>query len=216
MSSGATPTVVFDLDGTLIDSQRDIVDSFLLAFDLVGLPRPAAAEVRSRLGKPLEVMYADLAPDERVAELSATYREQYPQHFTDHTRPYPGVVALLEELGRRGYARVVATTKRGAMARALVTAVGLDPHLEFVQGTDGFPAKPAPDVVRRAVDGVGGAGAWMVGDSVSDVLAGKAAGLRTFAVTWGAGSHDDLAASEPDALEPDLGALLELLPAVER
>jgi phosphoglycolate phosphatase len=208
-------TVVFDLDGTLVDSQRDIVDSFLHGFDAVGLPRPAREEVIALVGRPLEEMYAAFAPSQHVDRLSSAYRAHYPLHFTDHTVPYAGVVELLEALGRRGYARVVATTKRTVMAEELVEAVGLRALLEHVQGTDGIPAKPAPDVIERALAAVGGDGVLMVGDTVGDVLAGKAAGLTTYAVTWGSGTPEALAAAGPDALEPNLDRLLELLGALE-
>lgn len=208
------PAIVFDLDGTLVDSQRDIVDSFLHAFDAVGLPRPPRADVVALIGRPLEEMYAAFAPGQHVDRLASAYRAHYPLHFTDHTAPFPGVVELLGALALRSYARVVATTKRGAMADALVDAVGLRPHLEHVQGTDGIPAKPAPDVIERALAAVGGAGVVMVGDTVADVRAGRAAGLATYAVTWGSGSAEALAAAGADVVAPDLDGLLAWLEAV--
>lgn len=208
----ARPAIVFDLDGTLVDSLPDIVASFLAAFDRVGLPRPADAAVRGTVGMPLEEMYAAFAPDTAVADLAAAYRSHYPQHFQDRSRPFPGVPEVLDELGRRGFARAVATTKRTDMARRFVDAMGLSPLLDHVQGTDGIPHKPAPDVVLAALAALGAQGSWMVGDTVTDVQAGKAAGLATYAVTWGTHDRDTLARAEPDALEPDLWRLLDYLP----
>ncbi len=205
------PTVVFDLDGTLVDSQRDIVDSFLHAFDEVGLERPAREAVIGLIGRPLEEMYGAFAPLRYVERLSSAYRHHYPLHFTDHSAPFPGVMEVLEELAARGFARVVATTKRTPMGVDLVEAVGLAPYLEHVQGTDGFPAKPAPDVIYRALEASGGVGVAMVGDTVGDLVAGRSAGLLTYGVTWGTGTHEVLASAEPDALEPDLSALLALV-----
>lgn len=205
------PVIVFDLDGTLVDSLPDIVASFLAAFDVVGLPPPAAADARATVGKPLEEMYAAFAPEKAVADLAAAYRQHYPRHFRDHSRPFPGVPELLEELGRRGFARAVATTKRTEMALRFVEAMGLAPLLDHVQGTDDIPHKPAPDVVLRAIEALGARGSWMVGDTVSDVQAGRAAGLRTYAVTWGTHDRDTLAGARPDALEPDLTRLLEVV-----
>ena len=203
--------MVFDLDGTLVDSQADIVNSFLHAFDKVGTARPAREAVIALIGKPLEDMYAALAPLQLVPRLADAYREHYPQHFTDTTAPYAGVPELLEELGQRGYARAVATTKRSSMAHAMVKAVGLAPLLDHVQGTDDLPPKPAPDVLYAAVRAVGGVGLVMVGDSVVDVRAGLAAGFLTYAVTWGSGTAENLATAGAHHVQPDLNALLPVL-----
>lgn len=205
------PVIVFDLDGTLVDSLPDILRSFLLAFEAEGLPAPSEADARATVGQPLDAMYRAFAPEARVDALCGHYRRHYAEHLTDRTAPYPGVPALLRDLGRRGYLRAVASTKRSVTARQLVDATGLTPLLDHVQGTDAAPYKPAPDVVLRAIAAAGGRGAWMVGDTASDVQAGKAAGLRTYAVSWGTHSAEQLAAAEPDALEPDLAALPGLL-----
>lgn len=209
------PVVVFDLDGTLVDSLTDIVKSFVHAFEVVGLPAPSEDAARSHVGLTLEDMYALFAPADRVSELCGAYREHYPRHYTDHTAPFPGVREALAELRQRDYLLAVATTKRQYMADGLVTAVGLADALDFVQGTDGFPAKPAPDVVLRAVAGAGGEGTWMVGDTVGDMLAGRAAGLKTYAVGWGTHSLERLAQAEPNVSAPDLSRLLELLPPLK-
>ena len=205
------PVIVFDLDGTLVDSLPDILRSFLLAFEAEGLPAPTEADARATVGQPLDAMYRAFAPEANVAALCRRYREHYAEHLSDRTAPYPGVPELLRELGERGYLRAVASTKRSDTARRLVDATGLTSLLDHVEGTDAAPYKPAPDVVLRAVAAAGGRGAWMVGDTAGDVQAGKAAGLRTYAVTWGTQGAEQLAAAGPDALEPDLAALPGLL-----
>jgi phosphoglycolate phosphatase len=205
--------VVFDLDGTLIDSLPDIVWSFRAAFEAEGLPAPAEADVRARIGPPLEEMAAAFVSDAaRVAAVCDAYRSIYPRHFTERTRPFPGVVEVLAELRRRDWLLAVATTKRTAMARELVEALGLDAFLDHVQGSDGLPHKPAPDVVLAALAALSADGAWMVGDTVTDLQAGRAAGLRTYGVSWGTHDAARLAEAEPDALEADLARLLELVP----
>jgi len=203
--------IVFDLDGTLVDSLDDILDSFLAAFDSMGLPRPDRAAARALVGRPLTEMYSPFAPAEALASLVSAYREHYPRHFVKRTRPFPGVVDLLSRLGAHGYTRVVATTKRPDAAHALVEAVGLGGLLDHVQGTDGFPHKPAPDVILRSLAAVGASGEWMVGDTVSDIEAGRAAGLKTYAVTWGTHGAEALSRARPDALEATLTPLLHLL-----
>lgn len=207
------PAVVFDLDGTLVDSLPDIVWSFQAAFEATRLPVPEEAAVRALIGAPLEEMAAAFVTgDEAIEGVCDAYRRIYPEHFTDRTAPFPGVPELLDELRAAGYRTAVATTKRSWMARRLVDAVGLADRLDHVQGTDGIPHKPAPDVVLAALAALDAQGTWMVGDTVGDLLAGRAAGLRTYAVSWGTHDAERLASVRPDALEPDLGRLLDLLP----
>lgn len=205
------PTIVFDLDGTLVDSLPDIVASFRHALVSTDRPDPGDAAVRAHIGKPLEDMFSALDPGGDPEALSDVYRAHYRDHFADRSRPFPGVPELLAELGARGYLRAVATTKRSGLARTFAEAMGLGPHLDHVQGTDVPPHKPAPDVVLRAIDSVGGEGLWMVGDTTTDIEAGKAAGLRTYAVSWGTHDAARLRTSNPDILEPNLDRLLGLL-----
>ena len=201
--------IVFDLDGTLVDSLPDIIGAFRDAFADHGLPAPSEAEVRDQVGLPLDSMYAAFAPAERVAALSASYRRLYPQRFTRHSRPVPGVPEALATLRSRGFRLAVATTKRSDMAARLVAAMGLTDALDVVQGTDGFPHKPAPDVVQRALAALDADGVWMVGDTVHDIEAGRAAGLATYAVTWGTHDAERLRSARPDRLEATLEPLLE-------
>ncbi|OJH41567.1 HAD family hydrolase [Cystobacter ferrugineus] len=205
-------TIVFDLDGTLVDSLPDIIASFQYALESLKLPVPSDAEVRALVGLPLEDMYAHFAPD-HVPELCAIYREYYPRNFVKRSRPFPGAVELLRTLRERGYTLAIATTKRTDMARRFVEALGLTSALDHIQGTDGFPHKPAPDVIQRALAALGSEGLWMVGDTTHDILAGRAAGLRTYAVTWGNHGPDELATAKPDEIQADLSRLLEHLPA---
>ncbi len=204
--------VVFDLDGTLVDSLADIITSFQHGLGHFGLPVPDAREVRAMVGRPLDEMYARYAPPDRVPELCAVYREHYARHFVTCSKPFPGVPQLLAALRERGYLLAVATTKRTDMARRFIEALGMARMLDHVQGTDGFPHKPAPDVIHRALAALGARGLWMVGDTVPDLQAGRAAGLKTYAVTWGTQDAEQLATAHPDELRPDLNALLGHLP----
>ncbi|AKQ63862.1 Phosphoglycolate phosphatase [Myxococcus hansupus] len=212
MSASPPRGILFDLDGTLVDSLPDIIDSFLHAFARQGLPAPTYAQVRAFIGHPLDWMYSQFAASEHVPALCAAYREHYPLHFHRNSRPYAGVTEVLRTLRERGYLLAVATTKRPDMARSFVDAMGLGPLLHHVQGTEGFPHKPAPDVLHHALAALGTGGLWMVGDTALDVRAGQAAGLRTYAVTWGTHPEDVLASASPDELQPDLQRLLAHLP----
>ncbi|AEI65043.1 HAD family hydrolase [Corallococcus macrosporus] len=215
MSASTPRGILFDLDGTLVDSLPDIIDSFLHGFTHVGLPVPTYEQVRAFIGHPLDWMYRQFAPEPHVAALCAAYRAHYPLNFHRNSRPYPGVAEVLRTLRERGYLLAVATTKRPDMARQFVDAMGLGPLLHHVQGTDGFPHKPAPDVIHHALAALGTGGLWMVGDTALDLRAGQAAGLRTYAVTWGTHPVDVLASASPDELQPNLTRLLAHLPPLK-
>ncbi len=201
--------IVFDLDGTLVDSLPDIVGSFREAFAEFGLTAPAPGDVRELVGLPLEHMYARFAPADRVRGLTEAYRRLYPQRFTRSSRPFPGVVDALATLRGRGFRLAVATTKRSDIAHRFVAAMGLTAALDHVQGTDDFPHKPAPEVIERALAALDADGVWMVGDTVHDIEAGRAAGLATYALTWGTHDADRLRGARPDRLEDSLDALLD-------
>ena len=202
--------IVFDLDGTLVDSLPDIVESFAASVASVGHSPPDPALIRSWVGLPLEDMARAFVPERDVGAVVNAYRATYPTRFTRLTRPFPGVLEALSTLRARGFRLAVATTKRTAMANDLLEALGMRAALDVVQGTDGFPHKPAPDVVLRALAALGTPGSWMVGDTVHDVQAGRAAGLGTYAVTWGTHDAMRLRSADPDWVEPDLQRLLAL------
>jgi phosphoglycolate phosphatase len=211
VTSSPPPTLVFDLDGTLADSLSGIIQSFRDSFGALGLEAPTPEQVRAEIGLPLEDMYLTFAPPEAMPALVAWYREDYAAHLAERSQLYPGVREVLQDARAHGYRIAVATTKRSGVARLLADAVGLTPLVHHIQGTDAFPHKPAPDVIYRALAAVGGEGAWMVWDTHLDILAGRAAGLRTYAVTWGTQDAAQLALAHPDRLEPDLEALRTLL-----
>ena len=203
--------IVFDLDGTLVDSFDDISAAFRRSFHVIGGVPPEAEVVRTMIGKPLRDMYAPWAPADTVDVLVAEYRRDYAQRCAERTRPYPGMVDLLERLRSRGHALAVATTKTTHMACTVLGRLGIEDRVDHVQGTDGFAHKPAPDVIIHALKGVARPGAWMIGDAVTDIVAGRAAGLRTCAVTWGVHSEMQLRDAEPDALVSTVDQLQTLL-----
>lgn len=203
--------VVFDLDGTLVDSFADISAAFCRSFASAGCASPDPADVRPLIGLDLRDMYQRFVDVALVDDLIAAYRADYAERCADSTHPFPGITTLLDDLGTAGTPRAVATTKTTWMARTVAEKVGLSGRLDHVQGTDGFAYKPAPDVVLHAMSALGGSATWMVGDSWLDIEAGRAAGLRTCAVTWGVSDLGVLEAARPDALVHTVDALREVL-----
>ena len=207
--------IIFDLDGTLLDSAAGITAAFHSATDHVGAPRALDARIRSMIGRPLDDMFATLVPGAEPGALLAAYREHYFTHGGALTSPFAGALDLLEMLRADGWALAVATSKTTEGARRICTAVGLTEVLDHVQGTDGFAHKPAPDVIEHALVGLGmhdvhRAGCWMVGDTTADLHAGRAAGLRTAAITHGTDAFDVLSACTPDLIARDLADLRRL------
>lgn len=186
-----------------------MVLSFQYAFAVLGLMPPSFEAIRPQIGKPLESMVATFCSS-HIAAICAIYCEYYPKHCAEHARLQPGVAEVLEALRWRGYKLAVATNKRTEVAKQLLGAVGLSESVDFVQGAEGIAHKPAPDVIYRLLRRTGDEGAWLVGDTVDDILAGKAAGLRTYAVSWGTQDAATLGRASPDILEPDLQLLLNL------
>jgi HAD superfamily hydrolase (TIGR01509 family) len=123
------------------------------------------------------------------------------------TSIYPGVAGALAALGGR---KGTATTKGTPTTRLILEQFGLLPHFHHVQGTDGFPCKPAPDVIFKSLDALGArpAECLFVGDSPADMEAGRRAGVKICAVTYGYGKREALAKFDPDYWVSDLGELV--------
>jgi len=205
-----TELVVFDLDGTLVDSRNDIAASMNAALEAVGAPMRADEELHPHIGRPLHTMFEELLPADssgRVEDCCEVYRAHYFDNCSRRSNVYPGVLDCLEALSRVPLA--IATTKRTFQAVRVAELMGLAPHFELVHGTDGIPYKPDPAVLNQVLEQLGklAAGSWMVGDTVHDLRAGRAAGMRTCAVTYGIGDREDLAAEHPDLLLDSLADL---------
>jgi phosphoglycolate phosphatase len=192
------PVYVFDLDGTLVDSAADISAAILDTLAARGRSDVTEAYLRRYIGRHLLDMYLDLGfePDE-IEALIAHYRRVYPELKHARTRVFPGVGEMLAGLRGR---KTTATTKGTPMTRAVLEQFGLIRHFDHVQGTDGFPAKPEPDVILRSIEALGAdpQDCLLVGDSPADMEAGKRAGVRTCAVRWGYGEVEEMARWSPD------------------
>jgi len=209
------PVVLFDLDGTLIDSGPIIMASMRHASVTVLGQEPDEERVRAAIGGPgLIAQMRDLDPD-RVDELVSVYRaHNEPLHET--LESFEGVFELLAELDRRGHRLGIVTAKRVATVRlALDRFPILDELTEVLVGAEDTERhKPDPDPLLEALRRLGATpeGAAYVGDSPFDIRAAKAAGVLAVAVGWG-GIHPDerLLAEEPDAFVREPGEILDLV-----
>lgn len=181
--------VLFDLDGTLIDTHDLILSSFRHATRTV-LGRVIPDEVlMAKVGIPLDVQMQDFSEDpEEWKVLSATYREYNHAAHDQMVKEFPGVVQMVADLARMGLRLGVVTSKRHALAMRGLKLFGMDEHMELLVGPDDCPAhKPDPLPVLTACEmmGLQPSECIYVGDSPFDIQAGNAAGCATVAVTWG-------------------------------
>lgn len=199
------PPLLFDLDGTLVDSLPDIAASVDYVRRQHGLPPLRDEGVRPLVGDGLARLLERALPDLDAtarAEAEATYRAHHVEQCTRLVRPYPGARAHLERWRGAGWPLAVVTNKPIAFATRVLVACGLAPLFQAVIGGDSTPArKPDPTPCHAALDALGmprGVGT-MIGDGVQDLRAGRAAGLRTIAALFGYRPEAELRAEGADA-----------------
>jgi len=194
--------VLFDLDGTLIDSIDLILKSAQYAFAKCGIPGPSPAEWLVGVGRPLPVMFRHFAPrgGDDVPALIAAYREFQMANHDALVHAYEGIPQMLAALAKRGHPLAIVTSKTDALAARGLAHTGLDGFFATIVGMDSCQRhKPDPEPVMIALDRLGYAPgeAWFVGDSIHDMEAGNAAGVATVGALWGPFDASDLAPSKP-------------------
>ncbi|WP_417522927.1 HAD-IA family hydrolase [Marinovum sp.] len=209
--------VIFDVDGTLVDSQGDILGAMEVAFAAVGRPAPARDAILSIVGLSLDVAMARLAPDLDAAghaELVAQYKDAYVgARQAGHSGPlFPGVTEVLAQLGRRDdWLLGIATGKSRRGLTALLEAQGLTGRFVTEQVADFHPSKPHPAMLQAALaeTGVAAEDAVMVGDTSFDMDMARAAGIFAIGVSWG--YHPVSALTSADVIIDDMSALPDVL-----
>lgn len=179
--------LVFDLDGTLVDSAPDIVASLQRVLARLGRPVLPPDEVRAAIGSGVRKLVERTAapPHEPVVQ---AFMEEYGAHLLDTTRCFPGVPKTLAVLRCR---KIVLSNKPEALSRRVVDGLGIARHFEAVYGGDSFPTrKPDPEGLRTAAKGA--SRVLLVGDSGIDVETARAAGVPVCGVTWGYGKPGEL------------------------
>lgn len=187
-------TVLLDLDGTLVDSAPGILGSLREAFDELGLDWPEHALGRHVLGPPLYTTLPGIVGADRAAEVVAVYRRRYGETGLLASEPYPGIDALLHELGSRGVRLALATSKAEVYARAILDNHGWTELFAEITGDTLDAARPTKTaVVAEALRRLGTRErAIMVGDRRDDVAGARAHGLDCVGAGWGYGSPGEL------------------------
>jgi phosphoglycolate phosphatase len=215
--------LAFDLDGTLVDSARDLAEGTNAVLESYGAPALPVETVVGMVGDGARVLVARALAarglDPPLDEAFARFCRAYDERLTRHTRPYDGIVEGVAALARQARLAVV-TNKPLAPARRLLAAFGLAPHFAWVVGGDGpLARKPDPAGLRHVMtlSGHPAPDTLLVGDSAIDLATARAAGVRFCLVRYGFGwrrggidlDGDDLVVDDPRSLAGVLGRLLE-------
>jgi phosphoglycolate phosphatase len=224
MTSGelADATIVFDLDGTLVDSAPDLVRALNETMDLEGLPHAKVETARLLVGQGARVMIERHAAvhgvsfsGERLDELTNEVVRFYSADIARGTKPFPGVLEALDTLSALGAKLSVCTNKRTALSVQLLETLGMAERFSAIVGADTVAEKkPHPDHYRAAVTRAGGTvrRSMMVGDTVADVASARAAGAPVAVVAFG---YCDIGAEKLGA-DVLLNRFSELAPACRR
>ena len=208
----AASSLLFDLDGTLVDSLPDLATALNLLRTENGLAPLPLSTVRAAIGDGARKLVERCLPAGLCTEAQLQrFLTLYGQHLTDATRPYDGILPLLQALRERGTPLAVVTNKPIGLTRALLDGLGLTPYFASVLGGDSGPTKkPDPGMIHAALAITGGtpATAIVIGDHHTDLHAGRAAGCRTVFCAWGFGHDGGL---DPTWRAADPAALTSLL-----
>lgn len=207
--------LLFDLDGTLVDSRRDIADGVNFTLEQLGRPTLSVDSVARMVGdgvRQLLIRAAGPLDDVTMKHALDLFLPHYLEHCTDTTVLYPGVIETLESF--EGRALAVVTNKPTAHTEKTLRATGLAGYFSVVIAGDTLPTrKPDPEPLWEALRRLGSPrdSAVMVGDSPLDIRAARSAGVRAAAVTYGFRPGSDLSALSPDYLIGSLAELREVL-----
>ncbi len=211
--------LIFDLDGTLVNTLDDIAASVNYTLDRLGRPPLPTEIVRQYVGDGIEVlmMRSLSGVAVRLADAVAIYREHHRQNLAVHSSLYPAVRETLEYFS--SIPMVVISNKTLEFIRPLLDDLGIGQYFAMIIGADfGLPLKPAPDSLQRmmAEFKVPKDQTLIVGDGTTDIRAGKAAGIMTCSVTYGFRSESELRMAGPDYIIHDLALLKTIFVPMKR
>ncbi len=213
--------VGFDLDGTLLETHRDLGVAVNHALGLGGFEQVTADSAKDLIGGGAKIMLTRAIerqrglPEDEFDKLYSQMLAFYGDNLAAHTRPYPGAIETLDELARRGACVAVITNKFERFASGILDTLGLSHRFDCVVGGDTLGkerAKPEPDTIIAARTNCGGGRFVFVGDSSYDVEAARAAGVPVLAACYG---YCDM---PPDELGADanIDSLDQLIPVLEQ
>ena len=210
-------TIIFDLDGTLLDTLEDLADAVNHALSQMGMPGRTIDEVRQFVGNGVAKLMERAVPTgtdpEQTAQALAIFKDYYELHKEDKTAPYAGVVELLSALHQRGYKLAVVSNKFDRAVKDLMPRYfpGLIHAAAGEDEDNGVPKKPDPTMVHRVMAELGAGKAVYIGDSEVDMETARNSGLPCISVTWGFRDRDFLLANGADTFADTPAEILELV-----
>ncbi len=214
-NTSAIRYILFDLDGTLLNTNNLIIESFRHTFEAHGVA-VSDEEIFRHFGKPLRNQFEILAPD-LVDELVETYRKFNWDMHDELTTAFAGTTEVLTELEQRGYRLAIVTSKIRSVVLKGLRLFDIERFFPvMVCSDDTDKHKPDPEPVLKALEILGAESyqAAMIGDSPFDLLAAKAAGVKAIGVRWSSFPVESLHACDPDAMLETPADLLTLFPPV--
>jgi len=190
--------ILFDLDGTLIDSTEAIIESFSVAFESFNKPVPDQEKIKSLIGYPLDVMFVNLGAEERMAD---KFVQEYKRHYRKISCQKTVLLSGAEEAIKKAstFARLgIVTTKTGRYSRELLEYLNIMQYFEVLIGReDVINPKPHPEPILKALDymNVKDESCWMIGDTLLDIQSAKSANVTPIALTCGYGKKAELSDS---------------------
>ncbi len=212
----AYANIIFDFDGTITDSKRDIAEAQLWVLAHLGVNGISTEEIFPHIGKPLDETFRVLLPSSlhhRIEEASALYSEYYPSRALRTTTLFPGVRETLKTLYENGIRLAIASTKKGHGIQRGTDHFGITYLFDQLQGSDNIPFKPDPTIIECILRDQhwGREDTLMVGDTDKDILAAHNAGIDACSVTYGAFARPALSDLRPRYL---IDSFPDLLPIV--
>lgn len=201
-----TKLVIFDLDGTLLDTMEDIAGACNHALEACGCPPRRLEEYNMLVGRGIANLFRGALPEEMrtedmVERMRGHFVPYYNEHICDRTRPYPGIYEMLDRLAGNGISFAVASNKYQEGTETLLGRLfGKYRFVSILGQREGKPIKPDPMIVHEAMDAMGAILPEEVvycGDSDVDMQTGINAGVRTIGVTWGFRTREELASYSP-------------------
>ena len=201
-----TRLIIFDLDGTLLDTREDIANACNYALRMCGCPERRLDEYNMLVGRGIYNLFRGALPEEKrteemVMEMKNHFVPYYNKHIDDCTRPYPGIIDMLDTLSDRGISFAIASNKYQEGTEALVAKYfGKYGFVRILGQREGKPIKPDPEIVKEAMSAapdVTVEDTVYCGDSDVDMQTGLNAGVRTIGVTWGFRTKKELSAYNP-------------------
>jgi phosphoglycolate phosphatase len=211
---GRIKLVIFDLDGTLVDSLTELAAATNHVRTFFGLPAFTESEVRGMLGNGGERLVKKALPNagtEALKQAQTIYLDYSRTHLLQSTRIYPGVVDVLKALHQLGIGMAVLSNKHSKLSRELLRCLGIDSYISAILGPDTYTiCKPSPEPVLKLLDEFAATAdeCVLVGDSINDIAAGKSAGVVTVGCLYGYCEASELTAA--DHLIASINELLEL------